>query len=117
VAALIRDEAGRCLLIQRPQSAKRMAGFWELPMWEEEGRNAPHLDSHPIPKDWIVLEELVGHVRHTITSNQLEVSVHAGRLQHPTLPPRARWILPTGMAQLPITTITRKALLLESDNC
>ncbi|MGH9785536.1 MAG: A/G-specific adenine glycosylase [Terriglobia bacterium] len=117
VAALIRDAAGRCLLIQRPRSAKRMAGFWELPMWEQGAPDHSPLDSHPIPRDGIALEELLGRVRHSITTNQLEINVHSGRLRRTALLPRARWVLPSRMDELPVTTTTRKALLLRSKNC
>jgi len=114
LAVVVRDAAGRCLLIRRPRSAKRMGGFWELPMWDEDGFDGPALGSHRIAPDGIVLEELLGRVRHSITSNQLEINVHAGRYQRPILPPRARWILPRHMARLPVTTITRKALSLRA---
>jgi A/G-specific adenine glycosylase len=117
VAVLVRDEKGRCLLIQRPRSAKRLAGFWELPMWEQSAPDHSPLDSHQTPLDGIALGGLLGRVRHSITSNQLEIHVHAGRFRSSTLPRRARWVLPSRMVRLPITTITRKALLLESENC
>jgi len=81
-------------------------------MWEQDGCGGPTLDSHGIPQDSIVLEKLVGRVRHTITSNQLEITVHEGRFRRRALPPRARWVLPRRMDRLPVTTVTRKALLL-----
>lgn len=109
VAAVIRDTAGRCLLVRRPKSAKLMAGFWELPMWESKG-SMPPLDAHRIPTDGIVLGELLGRVRHTITTNRLEISVRAGRLKRGAKVRGARWVLPREMNGLPVTTITRKAL-------
>jgi A/G-specific adenine glycosylase len=112
VAALVRDVAGRCLLIQRPRSAQRLAGFWELPMWEQDVPDHSSPDSHQFPRDGIALGELLGRVRHSITSNQFEINVRSGRLKYPTPPPRARWVLPGRTGRLPITTITRKALLL-----
>jgi len=116
VAALIRDAAGRLLLVRRPQSAQRMAGFWELPTWELGG-GAGHsfsrpLDSHRIPQDAIVVERLLGRVRHTITVNALEISVHAARLQPGAKLAGSRWVLPSRLGRLPVTTVTRKALSL-----
>ena len=110
VAALICDAAGRCLLVRRPKSAKRMAGFWELPMWELSRPASPPLDSHRIPRDGVVLKGLLGRVRHSITSNRLEISVHAARLKRGAKVPGSRWVLPREMEHLPVTTITRKAL-------
>ena len=118
IAAVIRDAAGRCLLVRRPKSAKRMAGFWELPMWELSRPASPPLDSaklgagdsHQFPKDTIVLEGLLGRVRHSITTNRLEISVHAARLGRGAKVPGSRWVLPQAMDRLPVTTITRKAL-------
>ena len=110
LAAVISDAAGRYLLVRRPTSAKRMAGFWELPMWELDHPTSPPLDSHRTPRDGIVLEELLGRVRHTITSNLVEISVHAARLERGTALAGSRWVLPRDMDRLPVTTITRKAL-------
>lgn len=129
VAAVISDAAGRCLLMQRPKSAKRMAGFWELPMWELSRPASPALpssrhggipsaalgtggagDSHPISGDKVVLQERLGRVRHTITTNRFEISVHAARLKPGAKLAGSRWVLPREMHHLPVTTITRKAL-------
>ena len=126
IAAVIRDAAGRCLLVRRPKSAERMAGFWELPMWELSGPASPSLpsaklpsaalgtggagDAHRIPEDGIVLGKLLGRVRHSITTNRLEIRVHAARLRRRAKAPGSRWVLPREMDLLPVTTITRKAL-------
>ena len=79
-------------------------------MWELNPPASPPLDSHQIPRKKIVLEELLGRVRHTITSNLLEVSVHAARLERGATLAGSRWVLPRDMGRLPLTTITRKAL-------
>ena len=112
VAALVQDAAGRCLLVRRPKSAKRMAGFWELPMWELERSGVAPLDAHRIPRHPIVLEGLLRRVRHSITTNQLEIAVHAGRLKRGAKLASSRWVLPRQMDRLPVTTVTRKALVL-----
>jgi A/G-specific adenine glycosylase len=113
IAAVICDAAGRCLLVRRPKSARRMAGFWELPMWELSHPDSPPLDSHRLPREAVVLEELLGRVRHTITSNLLEIGVHAARLKRGAQPAGSRWVLPKEMDRLPVTTITRKAFACE----
>lgn len=112
VAALVQDSAGRCLLVRRPRSAPWMGGFWELPMWEQDGPDPPPLEIHCIPKEAIVLGRLLGRLRHSITSNHLRINVHEGFLRGRALPPRARWVLPSRMDHLPVTTITRKAFRL-----
>jgi A/G-specific adenine glycosylase len=144
IATVICDTAGRCLLVRRPKSAKRLAGFWELPMWELSHPVPPSLPSaklpsaaplglardklgtgrawdwHPIPRDGVILEKFLGRVRHTITSNVLEIRVHAARLERKAMPAGSRWVPPQEMDRLPVTTITRKALAcvgLESADC
>ena len=112
VAAVVQDAAGRCLMVRRPQSAPWMGGFWELPMWEQDGPNPPPPDLHCITMETMVLGRLLGRLRHSITSNQLKINVYEGFLRPRVVPPRARWVQPSRMDHLPITTITRKAFRL-----
>jgi len=110
VAALICDDAGRYLLVRRPKSAKLMAGFWELPMWE---LNQPTLQPSGltgIPAEGIVLRQRIGRVRHAITTNRLDITVHAARLQSGVQLSGSRWVATKDLDRHPITTITRKAL-------
>ena len=113
VAAVIQDASGRCLLIRRARSAPWMGGFWELPMWEQDGPDPSPLDIHCIPKETIVLGRLLGRLRHSITSDHLRINVYEGFLRRRVVPPRARWVLPSRMDHFPITTITRKAFRLQ----
>ncbi len=55
---------------------------------------------------------LLGHIRHTITSNKLEVSVFRASLKRPAAGASGKWVSLGRMPHLPVTTITRKALKL-----
>ena len=106
VAALVRDPAGRWLLLRRPRAAARLGGFWEVPLWERsEVGGAP---------PGIVLKERLGNLRHTITNNRLEIEVFAAALTGRKAPPRARWIAPTALNRRAVTSVTRKALGLQA---
>ena len=105
IAAVILDGAGRCLLVRRPPSARWLGGFWELPMWNKHGSNRRS-------EKGIALGTRLGSFRHSITSNQLEVTVYEGRLERAAIPRRAQWTPLNRIDRLPITTITRKALSL-----
>jgi adenine-specific DNA glycosylase len=89
-----------------------MAGFWELPMWEAENRDSLRSQREGGSTDGILLDRLLGRVRHTITSNRLEVAVFSGRMNRRMARSREKWIALGELARLPITTITRKALRL-----
>ena len=103
--AAVRDKAGRYLLVQRPETAPWMRGFWELPMWEEgssglSNGNGVHLD------------HCLGHFRHSITSNRLEVAVFAARADSALPLRKQKWASLDRFLRLPVTTVTRKALRL-----
>ena len=110
VAVLIRDDAGRCLLVRRPKSAKLMAGFWELPMWELNPSHRKPSGSPDIPAELIVLGQRIGRVRHAITTSRFDITVHAARLQSGVKLSGSRWVAAKDLDRHPITTITRKAL-------
>jgi A/G-specific adenine glycosylase len=102
-AAVVKDRAGRLLLVPRPNEEKWLAGFWELPMWEP-GRSAPPLG--------LSLEQRLGTVRHSITDNRLVISVFGASVGALGSSPKRRWIAKEDFENIPITTITRKALVL-----
>lgn len=64
------------------------------------------------PSNGLVLEEYLGCVRHTITSNKLEVAVYRGRLKRALQAPSEQWVPLDRLHELPVTTITRKAVRL-----
>jgi A/G-specific adenine glycosylase len=106
LAGVIEDSEGRCLMVRRPQSAKWLAGFWELPMWEPESDDVP---------PGILLGKRVGIVCHTITENRITVAVFSAILRGKKAFPSGRWIAPGDLASLPVTMISRKALALCED--
>jgi len=111
-AAVILDGKGNCLLVPRPASARWMKGFWELPLREVDHVDDRNHDPQPLSEDGILLEKLLGRVRHTITTNKLEISVFRARLKRRASSSLGKWVSLGEMDRLPVTTITRKALRL-----
>ena len=97
-----------------------MRGFWELPMWEQDGsegnlrtrENRQSREDRANRKDGVILGGLLGRLRHSITTNQIEVTVYEGRLARRPKVRQERWARLDQIERLPITTITRKALAL-----
>ena len=108
-AALILDAKGRCLLTLRNDAAQWMAGFWELPNEEIFSRGTLTAGKS---EDGIVYGPLSGHVRHSITTNRLEVAVYRAELHRQARRKTEKWVALTELDRLPVTTITRKALRL-----
>lgn len=98
-----------------------MRGFWELPMWELDRpgvnlrvrENRPSRKDRTNRKDGIILGELVGRLRHSITTNQIEVAVYEARLARRSKARQEKWARLDQIEHLPVTTITRKALALQ----
>lgn len=90
---LIRN-ASCYLLWQRPASASRMAGFWELP----EAADLP--DAVPGPA--------LGRFRHSITNHHYTVTVHAAEVAG--TPQGFTWLAESHFTGLPLSTTARKAL-------
>jgi hypothetical protein len=91
-----------------------MPGFWELPMWEVDGwpgglAEQP-LDAPQLPLEAVRFDAPIRRVRHTITTNRLEIRVHAAALRKGAKLPNSRWVSATQFSRLPVTTLTRKAL-------
>jgi A/G-specific adenine glycosylase len=99
---LILRRSGRILLRQREASARRMAGFWDLPAPED-------LPAARIGKHF-------GEIRHTITHHHYTLTVMAGVL--PTTVPKGSggpefgWFQVSELAGIPLSTTARKALKL-----
>jgi A/G-specific adenine glycosylase len=111
-AALILDGKGNCLLTRRAASERWMAGFWELPT-EEIVQGSNLRKAAAMSKNGIVLGALVGHLRHTITTNNLDVTVYWAKLKRSARRQSERWVRLSEVDLLPLTTITRKALRLK----
>lgn len=116
VVAIVMDEHDRCLLVQRPQSSNWMKGFWELPM-EEVPANWDLAETESLFQDrgWI-LERHVGKITHSITTNRLEINICKFATLRRNTSPDARSLDVNRVPDIPITTVTRKALrLIEND--
>ncbi|MCX6598913.1 MAG: A/G-specific adenine glycosylase [Acidobacteria bacterium] len=97
---LIVERERELLLWQRPVDADRLAGFWELP------------EASQLPK--AVLGENLGTVRHSIVNHSYTITVYLARLPRP-LPGKEtqlKWIKRNQLAELPVSTTSRKAIQL-----
>ena len=83
-------------------------------MREEDGAGAP-VHTSPALREGIALGEIAGHVRHTITTNRLEVAVYRATAHGSAKRGVERWVPLKELHLLPVTTITRKALRLTGD--
>jgi len=101
--ALVR-RGERLLLRQRPADSAIMPGFWELPQAE-----AARLDAGCFQSLGIESDGLLGEFRHAITFRNYRGRVHRGILAGKA-PGGYRWVSTTRLAELPLTTIARKAL-------
>ena len=96
--AAVARRNGRILMRRRPPAASLMPGFWELPPADTPG---------------LRLAGRLGAFRHSITNHQYTVEVFAAVA--PTRPPTGcRWMGSKNIARLPLTTIARKALQLDT---
>jgi len=93
---VIIERKGSVLLRRRAAGESLMAGFWELPAPED------------VP-GWCASTTL-GSFRHTITHHYYTVNVLTGNL--PVAPRGFQWRSTRALAQIPLTTIARKALRL-----
>ena len=93
---LVVQNRGRVLLRRREASARRMAGFWELP-------EAAHAPGARVGK-------YHGTFRHTITHHRYTIEVKAAKWT-----PGGgdfAWFTPSELAAIPLSTTARKALAL-----
>ena len=79
----------------------------------EQNRRNPSRHIEKMSGDGILLDNLLGHIRHSITSNRLDVTVFQGRLDRAVNPPHEKWVALRNLDRLPVTAITRKALCLK----
>jgi len=95
---LVARDRGRVLLRRRADSARRMAGFWELPMAEDlpGARAGRHL----------------GTFRHTITHHHYTFTVRSATAR--ALGAEFRWFEAAELGAIPLSTTARKALKLVS---
>jgi A/G-specific adenine glycosylase len=94
---LVIERRGRVLLRQRDASARRMAGFWDL----------------PTPEDLPNVERgmHLGDIRHTITHHHFTFSVRRAKVRGKAAE-TYRWLAPDELSSIPLSTTARKALRL-----
>jgi A/G-specific adenine glycosylase len=99
---LVVRSRGRILLRRRDASASRMAGFWDLPAPEDLPAAKPGA--------------YIGEIRHTITHHHYTLQVCAATA---SLPRQSafRWFSSAQLADIPLSTTARKALVLAGFVC
>lgn len=88
------EKKDHILLWKRPESSKRLAGFWELPELEQLGK--------------LRNSEEVGVFRHTIVNHLYTVRVHRSTLRTP--PEGLQWVHHETLHSIPLSTTSKKAL-------
>ncbi len=91
---LVVESHGRVLLRRREGTARRMAGFWELPTPEELPAARPG--------------KLLGSFRHTITHHHYTFTVLAAAAR--AAGPAFAWFAPEELGSIPLSTTARKGL-------
>jgi A/G-specific adenine glycosylase len=104
VAVVVVRRGARLLMRQRPADSAVMPGFWELPQVE-----GARLDAGCFWDLRIEADGLLGEFRHAITFRSYRGRVHGGVLAG-RAPQGYRWVSQARLIELPVTTITRKAL-------
>ncbi len=97
---LIVARDGELLMWQRPADSGRLAGFWELP-------EAAHLPN-------VLKTQKLGTVRHGIVNHSYTITVYLAGVPR-ALPGREKqlkWIKRNQLAELPVSTTSRKAIQL-----
>jgi A/G-specific adenine glycosylase len=104
LAVAIVRRSSSLLMRQRPADEEIMPGFWELPYLEGVG---------VVPDRFSELGLLVGlklrEFKHSITDRLYQCTVYEANLDSKR-PEKFRWITPSRLSRLPVTTISKKAL-------
>jgi A/G-specific adenine glycosylase len=91
---LVVERDGALLLWRRAATSRRLAGFWELPEREQ-------LPGAVVGEPW-------GEIRHGITVHSYRIAVCPARVEF--APAGFEWISWEKLAELPLSTVARKAL-------
>lgn len=115
VAAALVERAGRVLLVRRDDQVAVLGGFWELPQAGFESQGAVDLAAELRQRLGLRVRPgaRLASASHAITCRRIRAVVCSARLTGP-LPrstDRFRWASPSDLAELPLTTLTRKLLL------
>jgi adenine-specific DNA glycosylase len=102
------------VLLVRRAEGRLMGRMWEVPQTSLESRGLPDLarelqDRHGLA---VVPGPLLARARHAITFRRIRVEAYRARLRRkpPLDPERCRWVDPSEMAALPLSSMTRKVL-------
>jgi A/G-specific adenine glycosylase len=104
IAVAVVERGRKLLLRQRPPHSSQMPGFWELPQAENEQPDPDCLASLGL-----TLKERLREFRHSITYHNYTITVFRAALRGPT-PQGFRWRAVEELPEIPLTTITKKAL-------
>ena len=89
--------SGRRILLRQSDTARRMAGFWDLPAPED--LPGARLGAH------------LGEIRHTITHRHYTLTVRSAAAARPSSP-LFRWFTADQLGEIHLSTTARKALKL-----
>ena len=107
---LVVRQGATWLFEQRPKSATRMAGLWELPTRELASRSGL-LRAAWEPAGLFAAGREIGRVRHSITRHRIEVNVREGVLAADrALPEHFRWVEKRAAGRIALTGMARKVL-------
>ena len=113
VAAAVLEKGGRFLLVRR-RDGRLMGRMWEVPQTSLEGRGRDDLvaelrERHGLD---VVPGPLLARARHAITFRRIKVEAYGATLRGkaPQDPERYRWVAPSELATLPVSSLTRKVI-------
>jgi A/G-specific adenine glycosylase len=113
VAAAVVERQGRLLLVRR-EEGRLMGRFWEIPQTSLESRGRPDLVGELRERYGLEVRPgaLLTRARHAITYRRIRLEAYraALRRQPPADPDRFRWAAPDEIADLPISSLTRKVV-------
>ncbi len=104
LAVVIVRRGNSLLMRQRTVTAEIMPGFWELPYIE-----GVRVDPNQFSELGLVVGSKLGAFKHSITDRIFQCVVYEAKLES-KCPEEYRWIAPSRVGRLPVTTISRKAL-------
>ena len=113
VAAALVEQDGRVLMVRRAEG-RLMGRMWEVPQTSLEARELPDLAREVLSRHGLAVQPgpLVGRVRHAVTFRRIRVEIYRSRLtRQPALDPdRFKWVEPSEVSSLPVSSMTRKIL-------
>jgi A/G-specific adenine glycosylase len=113
IAAALVEQAGRVLLVRRPEG-RLLGRMWELPQTGLESRGRADLVRELRARHGLEIEcgPAVARANHAITYRRLSLVGYRARLRRrpPQDPERFHWVRPDDLAELAVSSMTRKLL-------